>query len=118
MQINISTRHGHVTPATQEKITSKVEKLSRFFDRLTAVDVTLDLEHEETPHVELRVSVERADDFVATDQSASLMGSIDAAIHKLEQQLRKHKEKITNHRPPNKRGQRVAPEEELSSETE
>lgn len=103
MQITVSTRHGHLSPASQEKISEKVERLTRYHERLTAISVTVDLQHEEHPTVEIRATAERAVDFVAADSSASLMGSVDAVIHKLEQQLRKHKEKITNHRHPGRR---------------
>jgi putative sigma-54 modulation protein len=94
VQISISTRHGHLSDASQQKITEKVEKLSRIFERLTAIDITIDLEREETPSVDLRVSAEHKHDFVATDRSSQLMGSVDTVIHKMEQQLRKYKEKI------------------------
>ena len=47
MQINISARHGHLSDATRGKITAKVEKLARLFERLTAIEVTVDLEHEQ-----------------------------------------------------------------------
>ena len=94
MQIRISTRHGNVSDATQEKITAKVEKLTRYFERLTEIAVTVDLEHRETPAIDLRVSAEHKHDFVATAQSEELMAALDTAIHKVEQQLRKYKEKI------------------------
>ena len=73
MQTNISARHGHLSTSTQEKITEKVEKLNRYFDRLTAIQVTVDLEHRENPMVELRVSVEHSEALVATDQSGDVM---------------------------------------------
>ena len=94
MQIKISARHGHLSEATQEKIRAKVEKLTRFFERLTTIEVTVDLKHRDTPNVDLRVSAEHKHDFVASCQSDDLMASIDTVIHKLEQQLRKYKEKI------------------------
>ena len=94
MQINISARHGHLSEATRVKISSKVEKLTRLFERLTAIDVTVNLEHEDAPSVDLRVSAEHKHDFVATEQSENLMASLDAAMHKLEQQLRKYKERV------------------------
>ncbi len=103
MQINISTRHGHLSAATQEKITSKVERLLRFHDRLAAVDVTVDLERKDTPSVEFRVSVEKAEDLVATNQEDNLMVAVDACLRKVEQQLRKHKEKMIDHRGTGRR---------------
>ena len=98
MQINISARHGDLSPASQEKVTEKVQKLSRFFDRITAIQVTADLEHRDNPSVELRVSAEHRDDFVETDQSGELMAALDGAVHKMEKQLRKYKEKLTEHK--------------------
>ena len=97
MQVRISTRHGRLSDASREKINEKVEKLSRFFDRLTSIEVTVDLEHEQTPTVDLNVSAEHKHDFVATDCSNNLMGSVDAVIRRMEQQLRKYKEKIQDH---------------------
>jgi len=98
VQISISTRHGHVSTATKEKISEKVKKLTRFFERLTAADVTIDLERSEEPSVEIRVSAEHADDFIAVADSGGFWASIDSAVHKLEQQLRKHKEKFKTRR--------------------
>jgi ribosome hibernation promoting factor len=97
VQINISARHGHLSDATREKITAKVEKLARLFERLSAIEVTVDLEHEQNPIVDIRVSAEHKHDFVAAEQSTSLMAALDGVIHKLEQQLRKYKEKVQDH---------------------
>ena len=98
MQVNISARHGHLSAESQEKIKDKVEKLQRFFDRVTAIEVTLDLEHNDAPEVEINVSVEHKDRFVGTETAGSLMAALDGAIRKVEQQLRKHKEKLKGHR--------------------
>ena len=94
MQIQISTRHGQLSDASQERIAAKAEKLLRIFDRLTAIEVIVDLTDEQMPRVDLKVSAEHKHDFVAHDQSDNLMGSVDAVIHRLEQQLRKYKEKV------------------------
>ena len=104
MQINISTRHGHLSDVTQAKISDKVEKLQRIFDRLTAIEVTVDLEHEESPVVDLRVSAEHKHDFVATATGGQLLGAVDGALHKLEKQLRKYKKRVQErHRSPTDR---------------
>ena len=103
MQINISTRHGQLSTATQEKISDKVNKLTRFHERLTAAVITVDLNGEEKASVEIQITAEKAGRFVASDNSGSLMTSLDSAVHKLEQQLKKHKEKVTNHRNSGRR---------------
>jgi putative sigma-54 modulation protein len=100
VQTSISARHGHLSATTQARITEKVEKLSRYFDRLTAVHVTVDLEHRESPLVELCVSVEHAEPLVAADQGANITAALDKALHKIEQQIRRHKDKRTERRKP------------------
>lgn len=117
MQIEISTRHGHVSEQTQSKITDKLEKLTRFFERLTSIEVTIDLEHAETPSVDLRVSAEHKHNFVAADRSDDLMASIDNVVDKMEQQLRKYKEKVQDrHRSPGHRQQSIPGETEPESQ--
>jgi len=94
VETKISTRHGHLSETTRARITSKLEKLIRFFDRISAIEVTIDLERRDTPSVDLKVSAKQKHDFVATSRSEDLMASIDQVIVKMEQQLRKHKEKV------------------------
>ena len=93
-----------------------MEKLGRLFDRVTSIEVTADLEHRETPAVELRVSVERTDDFVAADTSSSVLAALDSTIHKLEQQLRKHKDKRRGHRSRGAKNVEVAEADEVQEE--
>jgi putative sigma-54 modulation protein len=94
MQINISTRHGEISDATREKITQKVEKIRRFFDRLTVIDVTVDLAKADEPNIEIAVRPEKSNDFIASYQSNDMFGSVDQVMAKLEQQIKKHKEKL------------------------
>lgn len=108
MQINISTRHGAIADDTRAFIEKKVQKLPRLLDRVTAVDVTVDVEHRDTPLVEVRVSAEHAADFVATERGANLSSVFEAALHKIEQQLRKHKEKRDDRRASGVRHDAVA----------
>lgn len=98
MQIKISSRHGHLSPGTQEKITDKVEPVRKFFDRITAIQVVVDLEHPKGPSVELQVSAEHHEDFVAVDHADTVLTALDSVMAKMEQQLRKHKEKLKEHR--------------------
>ena len=94
MQINIATRHGEIGDAAKEKIVQKVEKLLRFFDRLTSIDVTVDLEKADEPNMEVAIKSERRNEFVASYKSNDMFGSLDQVVSKLEQQIKKHKEKL------------------------
>jgi len=94
VEIKISTRHGHVSEETQAKIRSKLEKLLRLFDRLTAIEITIDLQRRDMPGIDLKVSAEHKHDFVATGRSEELLAATDIVVRKLEQQVRKYKERI------------------------
>ena len=93
MQMNISVRHGHVSEATQAMVREKLDKLTRLFDRISAIELTVDVEHRDAPMVDLKVSAKKHD-FVATGQAENLLVAVDLAIDHMEQQLRKHKEKV------------------------
>lgn len=97
MDIRIAARHGHLGAKAQAAIEEKVSKLPKFFDRLTEITVTVDLEHPEKPIVELVVQAEHKHDFVASEQAPELMAALDAAVHKLEHQLKKYKQKVQDH---------------------
>lgn len=97
MQITISARHGQMSDTTREKIQAKVERLQKYFERLTAIEVTVNLEDREQPSIDLRVSAEHKHDFVATETAGELIAAVDGAFHKIEQQLRKYKERVQDH---------------------
>jgi putative sigma-54 modulation protein len=98
VQVNISTRHGHLQGEDQQIIVSKVEKLRRFFDRINAIEVTVDLEKLDRPSVEINVSAEHSPEFVAATESTSVVAALDLTLDKVEQQIRKHKERVTDHK--------------------
>lgn len=97
MQIRIAIRHGHLSDESQQKVRQKTERLMRYFERLTSIEVTVDLKSPEIPVVQLRVSAEHKHDFVAHGEEPDLFKSVDAAVQKMEEQLRRYKEKIQEH---------------------
>lgn len=109
MQIQVTARHGHLSEETHDRVKAKTEKLLRHFDRLMSIEVVVDLQDANKPRVDVLVSAEHKHDFVAHDQSMNLMTSVEAAVHKVDQQIRKYKERIIeNHRDPEVK--RQAPE--------
>lgn len=98
MQVSVSARHGSLQPGDHDLVAEKVEKLRRLYDRVNAIEVTVDLEHLEKPSVEILVSIEQADDCIATAEATTVMAALDLAIPKAEQQLRRLKQKKTGHR--------------------
>ncbi len=98
MEVKVVAKHGTVPADIQATIEQKVGKLPRFFDRATSIQVVIDLSHSSEPKVEIIVSAESSHDFVATDTGNNVIVATDKAIEKMEKQLRKHKEKLTEHR--------------------
>ncbi len=111
MQVKISVRHGHLSENTQTTIREKAEKLLHFFERLTMIEVTIDLKDrgngrppedrkalEDTCRVEFVVQAEHKHDFVAHESHQDVLAAVDLAFDKIEGQLRRYKEKIQDHR--------------------
>jgi putative sigma-54 modulation protein len=116
VQIKISARHGHLSEATQTFIREKAEKLLRIFDRLTYIEVTVDLNNE-MKTVEFVVSAEHKHDFVARERNGDVLAAVDLVLAKLEAQLRRYKEKIQDHRRTPSTGEVAStPTHEESSE--
>lgn len=97
MEIKIASRHGQLSDANQQIIREKLSKLPQIFDRLTEIEVTVDLADSTKLDVHLQVQAEHKHDFVATYQSDNLMGAVDQVLHKMETQIRRYKDKIQNH---------------------
>src|SRR5262245_48529158 len=104
VQIKISARHGHLSEASQDFIRDKAQKLLHYFDRLMMIEVLVDMKEQECI-VEFLVSAEHKHDFVATERSKDVLAAVDMVMHKLEQQVRKYKEKIQDHRRTPSTGQ-------------
>ena len=110
MQLDIAIRHGHLSEASQAKLKSKAEKLGRFFERLTAIEIIVDLSDEQSPQVDIKASAEHKHGFVAHEKSDNLMKSFESAVQKIEQQLRKYKQRVQQkHRNPQSRRQELSP---------
>lgn len=97
MQVAITSRHGTLSPSAHEHIVRKAEKLLTFFDRVTAINVTVDFSTDRI-NVEILVDAEHRHDLVASESGDNVISVFDAALHKMEQQVRKYKEKIQDHR--------------------
>ncbi len=102
MQVNVTARHGDLAAGTQEKISQKLRKLSRFHDRISNIETLVDLAKRDKPTVEVIVTVAGAPDFVSRVDAVNgnLLGGVESAMNKLEEQLKKHNGKRHDHRAP------------------
>ena len=101
MQISISSRNGSLSPEMSEYLRDKLAKLPKIFERIESIAVTVEFRQELTK-VEVLVNAEHKHDMVARDEGSDFQGAVDLAVHKMETQLRRYKERIQEHRrtPP------------------
>lgn len=97
MQIAISTRHGRLEPSQQTYLREKGEKLQKYFARLMAIEVEAD-QRKNGWQIAVFVSAEHKHDFVAREEAATPEAAMDQCVHKVEQQLRRYKERVQEHR--------------------
>ncbi len=98
MQVKISVRHGSLSEESHQMIREKAEKLLHYFERLTLIEVTVDMGKNGDKTVEFVVQAEHKHNIVGADHHHNLMAAVDLAMTKLEAQIRRYKEKIQDHR--------------------
>jgi putative sigma-54 modulation protein len=118
VQVKISVRHGTLSEETHQLIREKAEKLLHYFERLTLIEVTVDMGKNGDKTVEFVVQAEHKHNIVGADHHHNLMAAVDLAMAKLEAQIRRYKEKIQDHRraPHTGEGGRAARVEEPADE--
>ncbi len=95
MQLNVTGHHIEITPALQTYVTNKFERLERHFDHVTNVHVVLTVE-KLRHHAEATLHLSGAEVFAdATEED--MYAAIDVLVDKLDRQIKKHKEKLTDH---------------------
>lgn len=99
MQINLTGHHVEVTPALREYVKSKLKRLERHFDNVTNVYVVLSVE-KLRQKAEATIHVSRGSLF-ADAIDADMYAAIDALADKLDRQIKRHKEKLTDHHRQN-----------------
>ncbi|MEE9355610.1 MAG: ribosome-associated translation inhibitor RaiA [Methylococcaceae bacterium] len=96
MQISITGHHLEVTDSLKSYVETKFQKLERHFDHVTDVHVILGVE-KLNQKAEATVQISGAKLF-AEDHQEDMYAAIDSLVDKLDRQVKKHKEKISNHR--------------------
>ncbi len=96
MQLNISGHHLDITEAIKQHSTEKFSKIKHHFDHVININMILEVE-KGVQKAEATIHVSGADLF-AKAQSSDMYSSIDQMVNKLDSQIRKHKEKLNDHR--------------------
>jgi putative sigma-54 modulation protein len=99
MQTKLSVRHGQLNEDVQKIIIEKSNKLLTFFNRLTMIEVTVDLQDPLRRKVEIKANAEhKHEGLIAHAEDHDLLHAFDMCLKKMEMQLRHYKEKIQEHR--------------------
>lgn len=95
MNLTVSGHHLPVTPAMRSYVESKLSKVTRHFDHVIDVSVTLSVQ-KLLQKAEVTVRVRGKDIFVESTDS-DLYAAIDSLVDKLDRRILKHKEGIRAH---------------------
>ncbi|MBL8539152.1 MAG: ribosome-associated translation inhibitor RaiA [Burkholderiales bacterium] len=91
MNLNLTGHHVDITPAIRDYVTGKIERITRHFDHVIDVTVTLSVEKLKRK-AEANVHVSGKDIFCETDHE-DMYAAIDALVDKLDRQILKHKDR-------------------------
>ena len=95
MQINLTGHHIEITPSIRDYINEKLTRIERHFENATDIHLILTVEKlEHKAEATLNVS---GNTLHAHAVEPDMYAAIDAMTDKLDRQVRKHKEKITDH---------------------
>jgi putative sigma-54 modulation protein len=95
MQLSVTGHHVEVTQALREYVGTKLAKLERHFDHMTDIHCILTVEklvHKAEATVYMGGGTIHAD-----STEGDMYAAIDMLVDKLDRQVKKHKEKLTDH---------------------
>lgn len=103
MNLNISGHHVELTSPMREYVLNKLKRIERHFDHLISAEVILSVE-KMRQKAEATIHASGAN-LHAEAIDGDMYAAIDLMMDKLDQQTRKHKEKVRSHhqKDPTKR---------------
>lgn len=96
MRLHVSARHLKLTDSIAAYIEKKLQKAERYFNQLIWAQAILEVQKHR--HLAEFVMHGAHRTFRAKAEAGDLYAAIDLAIDKMDQQLRKYKEKLKLHR--------------------
>jgi len=96
MEIQITSRHQKASQTLQDTITDEINRLEKFSEKITSCHVILDHEH-----IDKKVEITMhafGHQVVANAKDENIGKAFDAALEKIERQLKKINEKIKDHK--------------------
>ncbi|MDP9173641.1 MAG: ribosome-associated translation inhibitor RaiA [Planctomycetota bacterium] len=94
MVVVVSSRHMEVSEALKSYANQKAAKLTKYYDRISEIEVVFD-NAKESMRVEILVSADHHK-FIAHHDDGDAYACVDGCAEKLERQLSEHKKKFRN----------------------
>ncbi len=117
MNVSVVARHMDVTDGMKEYALDKANRLEKFYDGLTSISVTLDKEAGQFL-VEIVAMGRRKSTFVAHHRDPDLHACYDQCVHKVAEQLRRHKDRVRDRHGPGHDQTMVIQETDETDETD
>ena len=95
MRVNLTGHHVEITPALKDYVNEKLTRIERHFESVTSINCILTVE--KLRHkAEAKVNV-TGGTIYADAVEDDMYAAIDGLIDKLDRQIVRHKEKLTDH---------------------
>ena len=97
MQLDITGQTDTVTEALRDYVNKKFDKLHQHFERfIISIHVTLKVVH--VSHIAAATIHVRGAELYADAEASSMYAAVDLLVDKLNEKVRKYKEKMSDHR--------------------
>ncbi|MFZ0034439.1 MAG: ribosome-associated translation inhibitor RaiA [Sedimentisphaerales bacterium] len=93
MLFTIAGKHVGITETVKRYAEEKTSKFPKYYSGINQVEVIINGEPSSKTSVEIIAKGEHSKIFVVTETDVDIYRCIDAAVHKLEEQLRRRKSK-------------------------
>ncbi len=106
MQVNLTGHHVEITEPLRDYVNTKMARVVRHYDGLT--DARCVLTVEKLRHKAEATVLVAGNQIHAESVAEDMYAAIDGLVDRLDRQVRKHKEKITDHHAKEAHRQRLA----------
>ena len=95
MEITVTGHHVDITPPLRAYVNDKMQRISRHFDHVIAMNVILTVEkHQNLAEATLHTA---GKSLFANASDLDMYAAIDDLVDKLDKQVRRHKERLRDH---------------------
>lgn len=96
MDVEITGRQMEITPALRDYVNTKVARAEKYVSRSFGARVILEVD--KLRHIAEIILNVKGSQLTAKEEGEEMYASIDGAMTKIEQQLRRYKEKLSHHK--------------------